>query len=118
MLSLFPQLLDYGVVTVTALRFITGLFFLFQSYEILQKRKDWKDAILSSAGIVSSFALFLGFLTQVAAALLALIAAKLLYSGYKNHSDFISKRYYFLLFILAVSFLFLGPGILGFDYPL
>jgi uncharacterized membrane protein YphA (DoxX/SURF4 family) len=85
---------------------------------MLQKRKGWYDTVFSSVSLLGGFALLLGLFTQAAAMLLSAVSIKLLYSSYKNKTDFISKRYYFLLLAFALSFVFLGPGILGFDYPL
>jgi uncharacterized membrane protein YphA (DoxX/SURF4 family) len=76
-------------------------------------------AILGTVEIVAGIMLVIGFYTQVAALLVALISFVCLYVEYKE--DTLVKRdvpFYLLTLAIALSLLFTGAGAFSFDLPL
>ncbi len=127
MLSLFQQLFDFQFLALGALRVVVALIFIIEGYKKFPKKNEKilsgkihiYKIVLSCVEFVSGLFLLAGLFTQAAAVALSLVAIKRFYNQYcykpvneRNLSFFI------LLFVVALFFLFSGPGAYGIDYPL
>ena len=129
MLSLFPRLLDFSVITISVLRIVTGIFFLWEAYGSFKKNKcavietiapekrGWCKTTIGILSAIGGFFLTIGLFTQIAAMVLALVSVrKGIMKRHENPAQ--TLPYYILLFFVSLAFLFLGPGMWGLDYPL
>jgi len=126
MLSLFPQLFDFGFAFTFLLRAITALFFIYEGILLLKKREHWFQVweklthwprlILGIFSLLGGIMLFVGFLTQAVAILLSVTAIGFSFLDISSPNK--KTKYFILLAVLAISFLFSGPGLWSFDYPL
>lgn len=118
-LSIFPSLLTYEMLSPFILRLTVGAFVLWLGYN--RYRKEYKPATFLY--IISGGLVVLGLYTQIAS-LLAIAVLKMdFYMDYwKNKSVVpVSKQMYFLYSMAGVilfSLLFTGPGFLAIDLPL
>ncbi|HAO64470.1 TPA: hypothetical protein DCQ44_00630 [Candidatus Taylorbacteria bacterium] len=134
MLSVFPNLLTYQLLAPFILRVVVGIIFLELGYLKLGKEKSaWNMffetihfkptqlfvTLLAVIEIVSGAFLVVGYLTQVAALVMAVI---LFAEGYVELKDgALLKRdivFYTLLLVICISLLLTGAGTLAFDLPL
>jgi uncharacterized membrane protein YphA (DoxX/SURF4 family) len=119
MLSLFPSLLVFGLVAPFLLRVTLGAVLIFWSYGKLKARKSAAANVVSLIEGISGILLVIGLYTQLAALAAAIIFFVHLVKKLQTKSLFTDGvNYYFILFIIAISLLLLGPGILAFDLPL
>jgi uncharacterized membrane protein YphA (DoxX/SURF4 family) len=120
MLSLFPVLLSYERVAPFLLRLVLAVILFHWSYG--RFKKGPRTPLLTAAGIVEAVTgllLFLGLLTQLAALILIIVMIAKLAQKIKTKAFFTDGvNYYFVVLVIAVSLLFLGPGAFAFDYPL
>lgn len=118
-LSVFPTLLDFGLLAPAILR-ISASFFLFY---LAKKKMDgplrWSIPFFVIAGVM----VLIGLYTQILA-LVALVLIKFdFYTNfYRNRKILpVPTEQYFLYGIVGIillSLLFSGPGFLAFDLPL
>lgn len=121
MLSIFPGLLTYQLVSPLLIRIVLGAIFVFWSYQAFFKHKvsgtytRLSSALEGIAGIL----LIIGLFTQLASLYLL---ADLIVRVYKKvvSKNFLTDgvNYYLILLVLAISLLLTGPGFLAFDLPL
>jgi uncharacterized membrane protein YphA (DoxX/SURF4 family) len=134
MLSVFPNLLTYSQLAPFILRVIVGVIFLELGYLKLGKEKSaWNMffqtihfkpshifvALLATIEIVSGAFLVVGYLTQVAALVMAIILFAEAYVELRDGA--LLKRdivFYTLLLVICVSLLLTGAGAFAFDLPL
>ena len=134
MLSVFPNLLTYSQLAPFVLRIVVGLIFLELGYLKLGKEKSiWNMffqtihfkpshffvALLATIEIVSGAFLIVGYLTQLAALIMAVILFAEAYVELRDGA--ILKRdivFYTLLLVICVSLLLTGAGAFAFDLPL
>lgn len=135
MLSLFPDLLVLGIVAPFFLRLSVGVFFLFQGYHLFTDTPSkatstesestaahaptWQRVFLALITTLGGSLLVIGLFTQGAALLLALLSY-FLWRTHDNRPQLAPHEPLVYVFagIMCLSLLLLGPGILGFDYPL
>ena len=125
MLSLFPQLLDWGWYVPFLFRIFLGLYFFFVGYGFIKLGSKKKDddglswVIFGSLIIILGISFLLGIYVQIAGVLgfsLSLIAIY-----FKNSKSAVSPepvKFYLLVGIVSLSLLFLGAGPHAFDLPL
>jgi uncharacterized membrane protein YphA (DoxX/SURF4 family) len=134
MLNPFPELLAYSLFAPFILRLAAGFIFINLGHlKLASERSRW---VLSFEGLRLKPALFfvktvallefgggillvLGFYTQIAALILAIITFGELYIEYKEET--LLKRnlaFYLLLFVISFSLLLSGAGKPAIDLPL
>ena len=134
MLSVFPHLLDYRLYGPLILRIAIGLYFLYFGYMKFGAHKDdlWKffelmgfrpgsyyTAALAVLEIIVGICLIIGFLTQIAAAICAVIGiVSLVVSLRHPNAKLRMPLEYIFLIIISVSLLLMGAGKGGIDLPL
>ena len=114
-LSIFPQLLTFGLIAPLLLRLGVGLFLVYLGKKRYQKIYNWSAIIYAISGIL----LIIGLYTQIAVLVSMLIIGFDFYMDKKTAP--ISKDKIFLYVITGIillSLLFTGPGFLAFDLPL
>jgi uncharacterized membrane protein YphA (DoxX/SURF4 family) len=134
MLSVFPNLFTYNLIAPFILRVVVGLIFLELGYLKLGKEKSaWNMffetihfkpsylfvTLLAIIEIVSGAFLIVGYLTQLAALIMAIILFAEAYVELRDGT--ILKRdivFYTLLLAICVSLLLTGAGAFAFDLPL
>jgi len=134
MLSVFPALFTYKLLAPFILRVIVGIVFLELGWLKLGKEKTaWHDffemihfkpsyffvTLLAVIEIVAGAFILTGYLTQLAALVMAIILFAECYIEMQDGS--LLKRdivFYLLLLAICVSLLFSGAGAFAFDRPL
>ena len=134
MLNVFPNLLTYGLIAPFILRIVVGIILLEIGYLKLGKEKAaWNMffqtihfkpsyifvALLALIEIVAGGFLIVGYLTQIAALVMAIILFAEAYIELQDGA--LLKRdivFYTLLLVICVSLLFSGAGAFAFDLPL
>lgn len=133
-LSAFPELLTYNMFAPFVLRVILGFIAITLGYLKLKKEKSRWNLLFESlrlkpaslwttafgyVEIIGGIALIVGFSTQIAALVFAVISFCELYI--ENKESALLKRdlaFYLLLCAISVSLIFSGPGFFAFDLPL
>ncbi len=120
MLSIFPDLLAWQMISPLIIRLTLASIFIYWSYKtIFKSSPDIRQKIVSLIEAVAGILLFVGLWTQLAALVLAIDLAVRLYKKYSSKALFTDGiNYYFILLILAISLLFTGPGFASIDLPL
>ena len=132
MLSVFPELLTYGLLAPLILRLVAGIFFLktgmtafyelkqssFPWTEILKQRKSLEKLLRGTVEAVGGLLLCIGFLTQVAALVLALVAAERFIHPYYKEEKKVFPIAEALLIAILISLMITGPGFFAIDLPL
>ena len=134
MLNPFPDLLDFSLVAPAILRLVAGLIFLnLGALKLRQENGRWLRSLTAlrlkpARALVALFALIeiaggvillAGFLTQIAALVLALfVLAELIIELLAPEALARTLPFYLLLFAISLSLLFSGAGFFAFDVPL
>ena len=134
MLNPFPDLLTYSLLAPFILRLVAGLIFVDLGVFLFKNEKErWiislsalkvpnpkiAAKILGCVEIIGGVMLIVGFYTQVAALVLALLTFAEAYVEYKDPG--ILKRnlvFYVMLLAIMLSLLLSGAGAYAFDLPL
>ena len=134
MLSVFPNLFTYNQLAPFILRVVIGIIFLDLGYLKLGKEKTaWNMffqtihfkpsylfvTLLAVIEIISGAFLIVGYLTQIAALVMAIILFAEAYVELRDGA--ILKRdivFYILLLAICLSLLLTGAGAFAFDLPL
>ncbi len=122
MLSVFPHLLTWSLVSPLLIRLTLGGVFIYWSYKGIKESKGLsktKSKVLGIVGGIAGILLIIGLYTQIAAIFAILILGFCTAKKIASREFFTDGvNYYFLLLIMAVSLLFTGAGFLAFDLPL
>ena len=125
MLSLFPQLLDWGWYVPFIFRIFLGFYFFFIGYSFTRssRAKSGQDSlawlILGALIILLSLGFFLGLYVQIVGVIGFTLSLLAIYFKHKNASFTPETvKYYLLLGVVSLSLLFLGAGPHAFDLPL
>ena len=135
MLSLFPELLSFGLLAPLLLRLVVGMFLVGEGWKLLSRTRLSESAqhfyheydefatlafwLIGLCELVVGAFFVLGLFTQ-GAALVGLGLAFVLGRLSSHHSILAphEKIVYRFLFVISASLLFLGAGAFGFDLPL
>jgi len=133
MLNVLPQLLDYQFYAPLLLRLALGAVFLAHGWQKLSSDKiqfaGWLESmkfrpgkfwawLVTLAEFLGGICLILGFLTQLAALILAIQFLVILF-WFKRGQKFAGGwEFDFVLLVMALTLLVLGPGAWAFDLPL
>jgi uncharacterized membrane protein YphA (DoxX/SURF4 family) len=134
MLNPFPHLLDYQFFGPTLLRFVVGCYLLWIGYSRFTVKGMPLKEFFASLGlkpasyyvntlglfeILVALCLIAGFLTQIAAAILAVVSFVLLVVSvrYPSAKLRMPTEYLFLLTI-SLTLLVMGAGRIAIDWPL
>ena len=130
----FPELLIFSLLAPTLLRLTLGVFIIalgrskfknenkgvanfFESLGF--KPTKYYVQALAIAEIVMGVALFVGFLTQIAALIIAIITFVSLIVTIRHPETGLRKASeYTLFFVIAISLVFTGAGLIAIDLPL
>lgn len=134
MLNSFPDLLTYSLLAPFILRVVAGFIFVDLGILLFRNEKErWVASlstlkipnpkmavkILGGIEIIGGAMLILGFYTQIASLILALLTFCEVYIEYKQPE--VLKRnfvFYIVLLAIALSLLLSGAGAFAFDLPL
>lgn len=130
----FPELLNFSLLAPTLLRLTLGIFIISLGYtkfknphtnimsffETLGFRPGaLYTKALSVTEIVMGVALFMGFLTQIAALVVAIITFVSLIVTIRHPESGLQKAsIYALFFIISISLVLTGAGLIAIDLPL
>lgn len=130
----FPELLSFGLLAPTLLRITLGVFIILLGYEKFKKNNNGITTFFESLGfkpahyyvlalaiteIVIGVALFFGIVTQIAALIAAIISFVSLIITIRHPEIGIRKASeYTLYFVISVSLVFTGAGLIAIDLPL
>src|SRR3954463_8674506 len=116
MLSLFPTLLAYQLLAPLLIRLTLGAVLVFWGYRGIRAKSDVQTTSLGILDAVVGLLLIVGFLTQLAAVIAAVILlAKIVSKGFSKALFTNGVNYYFILFVMALSLILTGAGFLAFD---
>ena len=133
LLNYFSQFIFLTPLSATLLRLVVGAFYVYIGYRILGKRADiahlklpivgharpWMVLFSGFVTAIVGMMLFVGFLTQLAAILGALIAIKHFYLTRRYPQiGLMPRSTYVLLLAICLSLFMTGAGLYGFDLPL
>jgi len=114
-LSIFPQLLTFGLIAPLLLRLGVGLFLIYLGRERYKKVYNWSSVIYILSGIL----LILGLYTQITSIVSILVISFDYFTDKGSASFSFEKKILFMIMkIILLSLLFTGPGFLAFDLPL
>jgi len=134
MLSIFPALLTYELLSPLILRVVLGILFISLGYlELTKERERWQQVfqilklkpekiwakVFGVVELMGGILLVLGLFTQLAALLFVIIGFAECYVEYR--APVVLKRnivFYVLITAISLSLLFTGAGFLAFDLPL
>ncbi len=134
MLSVFPELLNYDLVGITLIRILAGLVVLYIGLITISTKRPlytsemhlknhpfaefwpWVFGIIE---VLTGLFLLVGFLTQI----MAIIAGYLFINlGFieKNIGKVLNQStlFFFVMTLVSISILFIGPGLFSIDLPL
>ncbi len=119
MLSLFPSLLSFELLAPFLLRLTLGAILLHWAYGRIKRRQAPHTTTLGLVEGVLGIFLVIGLFTQLAALVALIIFLVYLIQKIRTKSFFTDGvNYYFLLFIISLSLIFLGAGAFAIDMPL
>lgn len=119
MLSFFPLLFTYQEFAPFLLRITLGAVLVFWSYKRLKSRNSPFSSGLGIIEGIIGILLVIGFLVQIASLISAIIFLIKLIKKIQTKSLFTDGvNYYFILLVISLALLVLGPGRFAFDLPL
>lgn len=133
-LNVFPDLLTYGLLAPFILRVFLGLVLVYFSYLKFFSERAEKAAFFESVGMrpgsvfssavgaaefTGGVMLVVGFYTQIAALVAALIMLAATFIKWRHPQSLRNDiEFYILLFAISLSLVFSGAGFFAFDLPL
>lgn len=123
MLSIFPSLLSWQLVSPLIIRLTLASILIFWSYRSFAKyKKEEPDINKKVVRLIESLCgllLIVGLWTQLVALIIIIDLIIRLYNKYTDKALFTDGiNYYLILLVLAISLLFTGPGFIAFDLSL
>ena len=119
MLSLFPSFFSLQPLAPFLLRVTLGAVLLYWCYSGVKRKENATSTIFALIDGVAGLFLVLGLFMQLGALISLLVLLGKIIKKIRTRSFFTDGvNYYFILFIISLSLLFLGPGAFAFDLPL
>lgn len=125
MLSVFPNLLNFGILVPVLFRVILGLYLIRQGYTTWKESKVATNSRMKNifrTQVIIEFILailiLIGLFTQIAAGIIALFFIFQAISVKGNYGQQCAFELAVLFVIVSASLLFLGSGIFSIDLPL
>jgi uncharacterized membrane protein YphA (DoxX/SURF4 family) len=134
MLNPFPFLLDYQFYGPTILRLVVGIYIIWLGSSKLPSIQPSLMAFFESLGlkpaayylyplavgeIVAGLCLVAGFMTQIAAGVIAIISfVSLIISSRNPEAKLRAPAEYMFVLVIALALLVMGAGKIAFDWPL
>lgn len=114
MLSTFPFLLSFALVSPFLLRITVAIIGLKYGIKRYNKTFKWFSILY----IISSLFIFIGLYTQIFALLGILLTKVNYYLDKKDSAHKPDMSIHIVIIIILLSLMFTGPGFLAFDLPL
>lgn len=130
----FPELLIFNLLAPTILRITLGVFIILLGYSKLKKDTKGVSNFFETLGfkpakhyvktlaiveIIMGIALFVGFLTQIAALVVAIITFVSFIVTVRHPETGLKKSSeYALFFVISISLVLSGAGLIAIDLPL
>lgn len=133
MLSVFPDLLTFGIIAPFLIRVTLGIILISIGHKVFFKEKKsfagyyadnkypfakYLPTIFGLLSIIVGILLIIGLFTQVAALLSIYILTSLSFTEKSLGVFNFQTAFYALAIVTSISLLFLGAGIFAFDLPL
>ena len=122
MFSIFPFLLTFAGIAPFIIRISFGITTIYIAYKKLINKDQCitkQLKLFNTIEIILSIFIIIGLFTQLIALVYAIIfAIKLIHKASKKALLSDGINYYLLLFIMALSLVFTGAGLIAFDLPL
>jgi uncharacterized membrane protein YphA (DoxX/SURF4 family) len=119
MLSLFPSLLSFDPLAPFLLRLTLAAILIHWAYGHIKYKKQAGAVAIGLIEGVIGILFVIGLFTQLAALVAIVLLPIKLIQKIKAGALFTDGvNYYFIVLIIAVSLLFMGPGAYSFDLPL
>lgn len=119
MFSIFPPLLAFSGLAPLLLRITLGLVMMFWAFSKFKKHGTHGISAVSVIEALIGILLFVGYMTQIAAFISAIILGARLIKKIRDRAFLTDGvNYYFILFIIAICLIFTGAGFIAFDLPL
>ncbi len=119
MFSIFPSLLTFQSFAPLLLRLTLGAVFILWAFAFFKKRETGKRLALAALEGVLGISLVVGFLTQLAALISAIILGFGLFKKIQS-KKFLTDgvNYLLILFVISICLIFTGAGFMALDLPL
>ena len=132
MLSIFPELLVYGLFAPVVLRLTVGILFLMwatgcfgaNKHALRARLEEWNIPgasgvfVLGLIEIAVGALLILGLYTQIVALVGTILAIKFAFLSRRENFGSANMTVYIRVAIISLSLAFTGPGFFAFDLPL
>lgn len=123
MLSIFPSLLSWQLLSPLIIRLTLASVFIFWSYRSISKYKkevqSTNQKVIRLIESVCGLLLIVGLWTQLVTLIIIIDLVIRLYKKYTDKALFTDGiNYYLILLVLAISLLLTGPGLIAFDLAL
>ncbi len=116
MVTIFPNLLSWGLIAPLILRIIIGLYFFLRGFRTWKKRDGTWHKWYSGFEIVLGVLFMIGALTQIAS-LFAIFDTTIRFGKKLKDTDYTEKALFIFVIGVAISLLFSTAGFYAFDLP-
>lgn len=116
MVTIFPNLLSWGLIAPLILRIIIGLYFFLRGFRTWKKRVKAWHKWYSGFEIVLGVLFMIGALTQIAS-LFAIFDTTIRFGKKLKDTDYTEKALFIFVIGVAISLLFSTAGFYAFDLP-
>lgn len=116
MVTIFPNLLSWGLIAPLILRTIIGLYFFLRGFQTWKKRDKTWHKWYSGFEIIIGVLFIIGALTQIAS-IFAIFDTTVRFGKNLKNSNKTEKALFVFVIGVAISLLFSTAGFYAFDLP-